>query len=142
LSGAKSCRQKEYDMANKTSIKLTAKQFNQAIAALARYERRQARIEHPQGDFDNAKRFYPTGPDADALGSVRSPSRGWPNSYNLACRSLPHCERLEGADHAVVLMMKRELKKANLYATSPGAAEVLRKAFHLRAPRALKAAVV
>ena len=107
-------------------IAVTSQQFTKAFAALTRYERRQTRTEHPAGSFDNAKRWYPSGRDGDVIDAGRSPSRAYPNSYNLACRSLAHCERYEEADHQVVLLLKRELKKADLEATSNGAAEVLR----------------
>ena len=107
-------------------IAITSQQFTKAFAALTRYERRQARREHPEGSFDNAKRWYPSGRDEVVIDTGRSPSRAYPNSYNLACRSLAHCERYEEADHQVVLLLKRELKKADLEATSTGAAEVLR----------------
>lgn len=109
-------------------IAITSQQFTSAFAALTRYERRQARREHPEGGFDNAKRWYPSGRDEDVIDAGRSPSRAYPNSYNLACRSLAHCERYEDADHQVVLLLKRELKKADLGATSNGAAEALRAA--------------
>lgn len=109
-------------------IAITSQQFTKALAALTRYERRQARWEHPEGSFDNAKRWYPSGRDEDVIDAGRCPSRAYPNSYNLACRSLAHCERYEEADHQVVLLLKRELKKAELEATSKGAAEILRAA--------------
>ncbi|CAE6816042.1 hypothetical protein [Xanthomonas arboricola] len=107
---------------------ITSQQFNQAFAALTRYERRQARTEHPAGSFDNARRWYPSGRDEDVMEGGRSPSRAYPNAYNLACRSLGHCERYEEADHQVVLLLKRELKKADLEATTEGASEALRAA--------------
>ena len=102
--------------------------FSAAVAALMRYERRQARTEHPAGSFDKAKRWYPAGRDEEIMEAGRSPTRSYPNSYNLACRSLAHCERYEGADHQVVLKLKRELKKAGIQATSSGAENILREA--------------
>lgn len=108
--------------------KITTEQFEPAMAALVRYERRQARIEHPSGSFDKAKRWYPTGRDEEVIDAGRSPSRSYPNSYNLACRSLAHCERYEDADHQVVLRLKRELKKAGVKAADASAMAVLRSA--------------
>lgn len=107
---------------------LTTEQFQPALAALVRYERRQARIEHPSGSFDKAKRWYPTGRDEEVIDAGRSPSRSYPNSYNLACRSLAHCERYQDADHQVVLRLKRELKKAGVKAVDASAVAVLRSA--------------
>lgn len=111
-----------------TQLLLTSEQFHPAFAALLRYERRQARIEHPSGSFDKAKRWYPSGRDEDVIDFGRSPSRSYPNSYNLACRSLAHCERYEEADHQVVLCLKRELKKLGVGATDANAKELLRAA--------------
>ena len=105
---------------------LTTEQFQPALAALVRYERRQARIEHPSGSFDKAKRWYPNGRDEEVMDAGRSPSRSYPNSYNLACRSLAHCERYEDADHQIVLLLKRELKKAGVKAADASAMAILR----------------
>jgi hypothetical protein len=107
---------------------LTTEQFQPALAALVRYERRQARIEHPSGSFDKAKRWYPTGRDEEVIDAGRSPSRSYPNSYNAACRSLAHCERYEEADHQTVLRLKRKLKKAGVLATDESAMTILRGA--------------
>ena len=98
----------------KKIIAIKPNQLLKAASALRRYQRRQARLEHPQGKFDKGGRWYPEGKDEEVMGAVRSPSRSFPNSYNLACRSLAHCERLEDADHQVVLLIKRELKKAGI----------------------------
>jgi hypothetical protein len=103
----------------------TSEQFHPAFAALSRYERRQARIEHPSGSFDKAKRWYPSGRDEEVIDFGRSPSRSYPNSYNFACRSLAHCERYEEADHQVVLRLKRELKKLDVGAIDANAKELL-----------------
>lgn len=113
-------------MSKKTPISF--EQFHAAFAALVRYERRQARIEHPAGSFDKAKRWYPSGRDEEVIDAGRSPSRSYPNSYNAACRSLAHCERYDEADHQVVLRLKRELKKAGANANDDNAMAVLRSA--------------
>lgn len=91
-----------------------------ALEALRKYHARQNRAEHPEGHSDNGGRWYPKGRDADVLDdSVRSPSRAWPWSYMQACRSLSHCERLCGADHAMVLAVRRVLKRAGLDESQP-----------------------
>jgi hypothetical protein len=81
----------------------------EAIDALRRWRRRQDRAEHPDGEFDSAKRWYPTrAENVDRFTSyTRSPSHAWPYSYMLAARSLSHCEALDGADHDVVLALRR-----------------------------------
>lgn len=99
---------------SKKKIAIKTHELMKAAAALQRYERRQARSEHPEGEFDKGGRWYPEGKDEEVMGAVRSPSRSFPHSYNLACRSLAHCERYEGADHQVVLTLKRELKKVGI----------------------------
>lgn len=71
---------------------LTQEELNAALRALSQFKRRQDRLEHPDGSFDNAGRWYPTDDeDCGITARVRSPSRSWPNSYMLACRSLDHC---------------------------------------------------
>jgi hypothetical protein len=63
----------------------------QATAAL--YSLRKNRQTNPEGEFDSAKRWYPSArEDADGDGSrTRSPSRAWPYSYMLRCRTRQHC---------------------------------------------------
>lgn len=75
------------------------------------YVARQKRDDHPDGTFDDAKRWYPTGRDAEVMeAGLRSPSRAWPFSYMHACRSLGHCIRHAGAQdeelvRAIVLLL-------------------------------------
>ena len=56
------------------------------------YEARRDRRVHPEGTFDDGGRWYPSDrEDADGSGSsVRSPSRAWPYSYMLRCRTKAH----------------------------------------------------
>jgi hypothetical protein len=98
-------------------------ELTKALNALARYDRRQARIERPEGKSDNGGRWYAHGRDADALANVREPSRSWPLSQLKACASLAHCERYEDADHATVLAVRRALKAKGLSANDPAARE-------------------
>lgn len=60
------------------------------------YEGRRDRDVHPEGKFDSAGRWYPSEiEDADGDGTcVRSPSRAWPYSYMLRCRTRQHCRVL------------------------------------------------
>lgn len=60
------------------------------------YEARRDRDAHPEGRFDRARRWYPSEiEDADGDGTcVRSPSRAWPYSYMLRCRTRQHCRVL------------------------------------------------
>ncbi len=57
------------------------------------YTARKDRRVHPEGSFDKAKRWYPSNrEDADGDGTcVRSPTRAYPFSYMLRCRTRAHC---------------------------------------------------
>lgn len=80
-----------------------------ALCALATFNRRQARLEHPKGETDNAGRFYPSGADEIAYGQVRSPSRAHPWSYMLRCRTLDHCCELFEVSREDALVVRRAL---------------------------------
>jgi hypothetical protein len=93
--------------------------FTSALSALTRFSRRQERLEHPEGSFDNAGRFYPSDSEDCGVSSyIRSPSRSYPHSYMLACRTLDHCERLEDADHDDVLLLRRFFKSIEIDTTN------------------------
>lgn len=66
------------------------------LAVRAVYEDRRDRVEHPEGKQDSASRWYPSRrEDADGDGSqARTPSRAWPWSYMLRCRTRQHCSVL------------------------------------------------
>jgi len=70
------------------------KQIKSLTAAI--YADRKDRAIHPEGSFDGAGRWYPSDrEDQDGDGtSVRSPSRAWPYSYMLRCRTRQHCRAL------------------------------------------------
>ena len=63
---------------------------------LAVYAARKSRRAHPDGTFDKSGRWYPSEEeDANGSGSdVRSPSRAWPYSYMIRCRTRTHCKNL------------------------------------------------
>jgi hypothetical protein len=59
------------------------------------YENRKNRIEHPEGQFDTAGRWYPSArEDAGVTSRIRTPSRAYPYSYMAACRTLKHVRML------------------------------------------------
>jgi len=104
----------------------TSERMTAAVCALNKFTKRKARLEHPDGSFDNASRFYPSDEENCGITSyVRSPSRNWPNSYMLACRSLDHCEDLCGADHDDVLLVRRFLKSKEAELTNLAACQAL-----------------
>lgn len=58
---------------------------------------RKARAVHPRGTFDSAKRFFPDEASEGGTPSVRKPSRKWPFSYMLGCRTRAWCAQLPAA---------------------------------------------
>lgn len=65
-------------------------------AALAIYLPRRDRQVNPDGEFDSAGRWYPSEAEecGDIARHVRGPSRAWPYSYLLACRTKKHAANL------------------------------------------------
>lgn len=57
----------------------------------------QARVWHPSGDFDNAGRWYPTN-YCDCCESIRSPSRAYPYSLMVHCRTVAHVACVHGIE--------------------------------------------
>jgi hypothetical protein len=60
---------------------------------------------HPQGDFDNQGRWYPSLAQSAGEMTVRSPSKHYPYSYMTACRTLKHTRRV--ADTSPELLLKQ-----------------------------------
>lgn len=59
------------------------------------YRERQARMVHPDGKFDQQKRWYPADAETqDCCRAIRSPSRAYPYSYLVHCRTAEHVARL------------------------------------------------
>jgi hypothetical protein len=59
------------------------------------YEALRDRVIHPDGKFDNAGRWYPS--EAEDCGVSRvicTPSRAYPYSYMIACRTRKHVAKL------------------------------------------------
>ena len=70
---------------------MDANQIKGLIAGI--YAARKDRQVNPEGSFDKSGRWYPSdAEDAGGDGSkTRSPSRAWPYSYMLRCRTRQHC---------------------------------------------------
>lgn len=67
--------------------------------ALIVYQNRQDRVAHPAGSFDGARRWYPAESEkCPCCRSIRTPSRTWPFSLMLHCRSIDHVAHLCGVD--------------------------------------------
>lgn len=60
-----------------------------------KFKARQARSEHPDGKFDSAGRWYPSDEERQSCCDfVRSPSRAYPYSLMVHCRSKKHIANL------------------------------------------------
>lgn len=84
------------------------------IEAAARcYINRQSRIEHPEGEFDNAQRWYPSDEEEqECCAGIRSPSRSWPYSYMQHCRTMTHVAHLHGVEERELRRQVRAIRKA------------------------------
>jgi ribosomal protein S11 len=60
---------------------------------------------HPQGNFDNQGRWYPSLAQSAGGMTVRSPSKTYPYSYMTACRTLKHTRCV--ADTSPELLLKQ-----------------------------------
>jgi hypothetical protein len=95
-----------------------SKNQNQKIQdAVKLYEDRQSRQQHPDGNFDNAGRWYPSADEkCSCCGEVRGPSRAYPYSYMVHCRTSKHIEQLmgipAGSIRAEINRQAREQKSA------------------------------
>lgn len=84
----------------------------QAYEAALEYTKRKARVSHPDGWFDKAKRWYPSAAeDCGITSTIRTPSRGWPYSYLLAARSLQHVATLYGQEASMVRAAVKDLNQ-------------------------------
>ena len=120
------------DALTQSILRLGDQTFECALAALLRHDRRQRRLEHPEGTFDRAGRWYPSqAEDHGVSARVRSPSAAFPRSYMAACRTIAHCEAIEGASHDAVLLLRRWLTRLELGADRAEALRAHRQALQL-----------
>lgn len=74
--------------------------------------RRQLRQSHPDGSTDTGGRWYPSDSERrSCCSSVRAPSRAWPWSYMVHCRTLKHVAQLTGVDAREI---RRSLKQTQV----------------------------
>ena len=72
---------------------------------------RKSRRTHPAGTFDNANRWYPTNEEeCDCCATIRSPSRAYPYSLMVHCRTAKHIANLNDIS---LIDLKKEIKKIN-----------------------------
>ena len=83
--------------------------MNAVEKAARTYINRQSRREHPDGKFDNGGRWYPSETGrCECCDHVRYPSRRWPYSLMLHCRTAKHIANLYGVS---ARELKREAKR-------------------------------
>lgn len=83
-------------------------------AAVDEYQRRRDRQSHPSGKFDSGGRWYPSNEERrGCCSNIRSPSRAYPYSLMLHCRTIEHVAALYGIG-------ARELRAAVRKAARPG----------------------
>jgi hypothetical protein len=92
------------------------KEYEQKLAA-AVYEWRklQDRKIHPPGKFDNGGRFY-SSEHFDCCSSIRSPSRAYPYSEMVHCRSYVHIAAKYGVD---VKDLRKECRACSVMNANP-----------------------
>lgn len=81
------------------------------VAAAYLAAARNDRAIHPVGSFDKAGRWVPSSLENsdNFTAHIRTPSRSWPNTYNKAARSWPHCLALADVAPEFVLEQARKL---------------------------------
>ena len=67
------------------------------VEAANEYGMRRARLTHPDGEFDYGGRWYPSEYEhCECCEDIREPSRAWPLSRMMHCRSSGHLSALTG----------------------------------------------
>lgn len=86
----------------------TVKEYDAALE----YIDRKNRDVHPSGDFDNAGRWEPNGEEwCECCSYIRSPSRSYPFSLIVHCRTVGHIAQLYKVDKSDLRKKVRELQK-------------------------------
>jgi len=79
-------------------------------AAVHEYLDRQSGACKPEGKNDKAGRWYPSAAEwCPCCDDIRAPSRLWPSSLYVHCRSMKHIAELYGVD---VTELRRAVRKA------------------------------
>lgn len=81
-------------------------------SAIETYYSRQNRQKHPEGVFDNAGRWFPSKMEkCDCCYGLRLPSRAYPYSLMVHCRTITHISNLFDVDPAE---MRKHIRNFNL----------------------------
>jgi hypothetical protein len=90
---------------------------NQIDLAAGEYLARRDRKTHPVGYFDASGRWEPSDKERQYCCSfIRSPSRAWPYSLMVHCRSFEHVAALHEVDE---LELKRSARRIQVQAEAP-----------------------
>ncbi len=77
--------------------------------AISCYEARQTRAEHPDGEFGKGYRWYPSDTEkCPCCDNIRSPSRAYPFSLMVHCRTAAHIAQLYGVPVQSILASERK----------------------------------
>ncbi len=91
----------------------TQTQTDQLQAAVDCYNRRQERREHPDGEFDKAGRWNESDTEhRDCCNKIRYPSRSYPYSRMVHCRTAEHIAHLYDVDARALKAAVRAAKPA------------------------------
>lgn len=91
------------------------------IQAAIEYIKRQAGESHPDGDSDNADRWYPCKVEwCECCEGIRDPSRAWPDSLRKHCCSATHVATLFGASPSTVRKAVRAIRSQKIPAVLVG----------------------
>lgn len=74
---------------------------------------RQDRVSHPDGKSDNGGRWIPSNDEwCSCCAAIRYPSRSWPWSLMVHCRTAEHVAALTGVPAADIRREARQIRKA------------------------------
>ena len=76
--------------------------------AIREYLALKARVRNPEGSFDKAGRFYPS-QKYECCSAVRPPTRNWPYSLVLHCRTAEHVAWAHGVDPKIVRSKRAQM---------------------------------
>lgn len=87
--------------------------INKLEEAAKEYIDRRDRTSHPDGKFDKASRWYPSVDEEQTCCTVRSPSRSYPFSLMVHCRTIKHIATKYGLSELELLRAVKTMEKGN-----------------------------
>jgi len=85
---------------------------NRVLEAAYLYLSRRDRLKHPDGKFDKSGRWYPSETEIESCcKTIRAPSRKWPFSLLVHCRTIRHIANKFTVKELDVRRMARKLEK-------------------------------